>query len=255
MTGLGENLLNTDFVDMLGYLKGEVLYLSFSSNFTLWDKEIARRVINAQVDSVIVSIDGADKATFEAIRVGAEFERVLDNLQTLVRLEDELGARKPALAIRFVPTRLNIHQLPEMVELVSSLGVRDLRIPHLCTSDRTAYLTSKDSGGESPYKEALDIAERLGVRVSVEDYGGIKVTNCPRYSTSLYITSGGYVLPCCFILQVGPYEDVVQKFNLGNIHHQSVREIWTSAGYREFRRSMRAGSITEMCKMCPIYEQ
>jgi MoaA/NifB/PqqE/SkfB family radical SAM enzyme len=67
-----------------------------------------------------VSVDGACKATYERIRVGASWERLLRNIQLLV----SPPRRDYDISILFTIMRSNFHDLPAMREFANSLGVK-----------------------------------------------------------------------------------------------------------------------------------
>ncbi|MDF1799831.1 MAG: radical SAM/SPASM domain-containing protein [Planctomycetota bacterium] len=97
--------------------------LDLISNGMLLDEKRLRRVLPV-LSSLTISFDGGTKATFDHIRTGAKFERVLDNLATFRRLRNELGLRHQA-GLRFGVTilRENVAELPRIVELAHEYEV------------------------------------------------------------------------------------------------------------------------------------
>ena len=97
--------------------------LDLISNGMLLDEKRLRRVLPV-LASLTISFDGGTKATFDHIRTGAKFERVLDNLATFRRLRNELGLRGQA-GLRFGVTILheNVPELPRIVELAHEYEV------------------------------------------------------------------------------------------------------------------------------------
>ncbi|MBI5553658.1 MAG: SPASM domain-containing protein [Candidatus Diapherotrites archaeon] len=83
--GIGEALLNRSFLEMVEYAKQKGIYAWFSDNMTLLTEEIANRVLDAGVDLIVLSLDGATPETFEKIRVGAKRE---ENIMGNVLHED-----------------------------------------------------------------------------------------------------------------------------------------------------------------------
>jgi MoaA/NifB/PqqE/SkfB family radical SAM enzyme len=70
---------------------------------------------------IIVSCDGATKATFESIRHRSRFETILENLETIRRARLELGRGE----IEFLVTLqgLNYREMPMFIDLASRYGV------------------------------------------------------------------------------------------------------------------------------------
>lgn len=71
---------------------------------------------------MLVSIDGATKETYEAIRRGGHWENVLKNLSRLLKLRDEAKERF-YIQVNFTIMSLNLREIPEAVRLFSSLNV------------------------------------------------------------------------------------------------------------------------------------
>src|SRR5438067_647247 len=84
LQGLGEPLLAPDLMAMVEYAVERGISVGFNTNGTLLNRPWAERLVEAGVDWIHVSIDGATADTFESIRDGARFDRVVDNLRILV---------------------------------------------------------------------------------------------------------------------------------------------------------------------------
>src|SRR6266536_4720299 len=91
LTGIGESLMNRDFFKIVEFLKSRGVYVTLNDNFTLMTDKTARRIIELGVDQIFLSLDGATKETYEKIRAGANFEKVLQNARGLVRIKREMG--------------------------------------------------------------------------------------------------------------------------------------------------------------------
>ena len=66
-------------------------------------------------------------------------------------------------------------------------------------------------------------------------------TACIQVWRNFNVNWDGTVIPCCF--------DVDKKYVLGNVAEQSVKDIWTSDKFREFRK-MQAANKIDMCFNC-----
>ena len=62
-----EPFLNKDIVEIIRFLKGKRAVVEVISNGSVISESMARELIEAKLDKVIVSIHGATKATAEAI--------------------------------------------------------------------------------------------------------------------------------------------------------------------------------------------
>lgn len=128
LTGSGETLINPDLPRILEILTDtdHDCAVAFNTNGTLWTRERAQMIVDAKVDEIRFSMDGATAATFERIRVNAKFEKVLDGIRTLRSVRDAAGATRPKIAFSCNFMRQNIEELPMLVELAHEMGAVDL---------------------------------------------------------------------------------------------------------------------------------
>ena len=84
----GEPLLNQNIVDMIRYCKKNgAPYVELTTNGTKLSKELSAKLIKSGLDSIAISMDGFTKETYEAIRIGANFNDVKKNVRDLLELK------------------------------------------------------------------------------------------------------------------------------------------------------------------------
>ena len=89
----GEPLLDSRLEERIRYAKRKgVATVKIFSNGSLLDKTRARGLIEAGLDEIKISFDGACKEEFEQIRVPLKFDLVMDNIARLVELRDRLNS-------------------------------------------------------------------------------------------------------------------------------------------------------------------
>ncbi|MBX9652292.1 radical SAM protein [bacterium] len=100
-----------------------------TTNGTVWGPKV-ERVLESLPVAVAVSMDGITKETFEKIRINAKFERVRENLR---RFRDCRAKYHYETVINFTMSRMNWHELPNMLLFAEDEGVKlhvlDLYIP------------------------------------------------------------------------------------------------------------------------------
>jgi MoaA/NifB/PqqE/SkfB family radical SAM enzyme len=107
----GEPLLHPRVVDMVRYAKEKgIVEVQFNTNGQLLTEEKARGLIEAGLDRIIFSVDGATKETYEKIRRGGIYERLVNNIETLLRLKKEMKKKLPLTRIQFVEMKENMHE-------------------------------------------------------------------------------------------------------------------------------------------------
>lgn len=129
-SGLGEPLLTEDFWQYVECCRRyDVPHVGFITNGTLLSGENIKHALS-RADYIIVSIDGANKETFEGIRAGAGFERIISNIERLNYLRGDNKAA-PSLAFLTVLMNRNIKELPGIVGLAGKMNAEKVICQHL----------------------------------------------------------------------------------------------------------------------------
>jgi MoaA/NifB/PqqE/SkfB family radical SAM enzyme len=105
-TGGGEPLLQPHLVGWVSEASRAGCETGFLANGMLLTAEKCPRLMDAGINWICVSIDGATADIYGAFRPGASFEKVCDNLSALA--SRRLGGR-PGLTINFVLREANFH--------------------------------------------------------------------------------------------------------------------------------------------------
>ncbi len=122
-----------------------------------------------------VSFDAPSKATFEAIRNGSDFEKIVANLQTAIARAKALpDARRPVISLMTTIMRRNIEELPELVDLAVELGVDKVSCHHVHPFDEATKQDCLAHHGELAREcidRAVGRARTLGLPFSVDALG------------------------------------------------------------------------------------
>lgn len=107
----GEPTLDKRLPDRVALLKEHgIRKVTLSTNGQLLGESLAKALLEAGLDDIMVSIDGTTKEVFEGIRVGLDFHRVRENTLGLIRLRDE-GRYPLNIRVRMVIQEENSHQV------------------------------------------------------------------------------------------------------------------------------------------------
>ncbi|MBN2242248.1 MAG: radical SAM protein, partial [Acidobacteria bacterium] len=127
--GLGEPLSHPGIVDMIRRMKSIGCYVELITNGTLLDDSMSERLIDAGLDLLWVSLDGATPESYRDVRLGAALPEVLSNLTAFRssrwRKHRPVGLDlmlQPQLGIVFVAMKRNIRDLPAVFRLANQLG-------------------------------------------------------------------------------------------------------------------------------------
>ena len=112
--GGGEPFMRPDFLELMDYAQQKGMVTCISTNGTLLDKAISRRLDNKLV-YIQVSLDGATPASNDAIRGRGSFDKAVQALQYLRQNDIEVS-------INTVLTRRSFPELEQLKELAVSLA-------------------------------------------------------------------------------------------------------------------------------------
>lgn len=99
----GEPLINPLLPDMVQYAKEHgVLDVYFNTNAMLLDESMSKKLIKAHLDRISISIDGTEKAEYERVRLGADFDKLIHNLENLIKLKHKYHTTFPKIRIQTV---------------------------------------------------------------------------------------------------------------------------------------------------------
>jgi radical SAM protein with 4Fe4S-binding SPASM domain len=218
----GEPLMHMQFVEFIRLASDHGIYTQTSSNGQLLTEELCRQMVEAGLDRIIVSVDGADQESYEAYRKGGDLGRAEEGVRNLVRMRKELGTRSPRIILQFLVMRHNQEQVQAVRKRAKELGADKVWI-------KSVQLEYPESGDEF-------IPEDHSRYVKNEDgewqlKGRLK-NRCKRLWHTTVVTSDGLVVPCCF--------DKRAEFPLGDANGSGMDKIWRGKAYREFRKGVLA---------------
>jgi radical SAM protein with 4Fe4S-binding SPASM domain len=123
----GEPLARKDFFELAAYAKKRVGYLSIASNGTLITRDNARRIKDAGVDYVEISIDGATPAVHDSFRgIPGAFEKAIEGVKNSI--DEGIDA-----CIATVLHRDNLNELDKLLALTKQLGTRFMHFNYIPT--------------------------------------------------------------------------------------------------------------------------
>ena len=167
----GEPLFRKDIFELASYGRECGLRVALATNGTLVTKEVAKKIVDAGVRRVSISLDGADAATHDAFRgIPGAYTEALRGLRNL----KELGM---SVQINMTIARHNARQLPQVLELAKSLGADALHtfllVPVGCGVD----IAAEQMVAPEEYEEMLNWFYDQSLKGEIE----LKATCAPHY--------------------------------------------------------------------------
>lgn len=247
----------------------EVPWRYVITNGLLLDERLIEAFVRVPLHGFSVSIDAATAPTYERIRNGGRWDRLMANLRALQAAKRRAGSEYPRLTFNFVMMRSNLDELPALVRLAHELQAEGVSATHL-TSFEGLDLEDEQLHTEPERCNAVLAATRaealrLGIPVALPEPFDLGAS-APRVLKQdqpvgfLFPASARAGAPCPFPWQfvgIDPYGKVVPCGSwytqppMGDIRAQAFADIWDSPAWRELRSEHAEGELRPLCLECP----
>ncbi|MDZ7784574.1 MAG: radical SAM protein [Halioglobus sp.] len=124
----GKSLLHPLIFDMIEYVNGKNIATNMSTNFNRASDDKIDKLITSGLEYLILSIDGITQDTYAKYRVRGNVNKVLGNVEKLIRRRKELGSHTPFIEWQFIAFEHNAHELEAAREMAYSMGVDRFRV-------------------------------------------------------------------------------------------------------------------------------
>jgi radical SAM protein with 4Fe4S-binding SPASM domain len=230
---LGEPLLDKRIVDFIQYGAERNVKLEISTNSTILTEQRANDILRSNLYQIILSMDGATKETYEKIRRNADFDRVVTNITQFLKKKKEL-ASKVRVVLQIILMDETIQEVDKFInqwdEYRKSGVIDEFRIKRFSTWANQVEAIGNQAGEALRY-----YPEKEKTRIP-----------CLYLWESVVVLQDGRVTPCCF--------DYEGKLSLGNLHENTLDEIWQSQKYQDLRQHHLGGDFNNpLCQNCIEY--
>ncbi len=283
--GLGEPLSHPHIVDWVRRAKALGGSVELITNGTLLNEKLSHSLIDAGLDVIWVSIDGATPESYSDIRLGAELPNVIQNVSALRKMRPGGHHPRPVIGIAFVAMKRNIQDLPAVIALGKSLGAKRFMVSNVLPyteemMDETLYsgVLRNITYMPSPWLPLLkfprmDINEitqqafvdvlNSGCNVELAGYnlGGANDVCSFIESGSIAIGWDGGVSPCPPLLHnhisyLHGKERRSRKHIIGNIQEKNLQDMWLDPEYVAYRERVQSFAFAPCtpCGGCDLSE-
>jgi radical SAM protein with 4Fe4S-binding SPASM domain len=226
----GEPMLHPQF---FSFIRNSInTHTIVSTNGHFLSVENSERIVRTGLNKLIISLDGIDQNTYSVYRKSGEVDTVLEGIKNVSDAKRRCNSSLK-IEIQFLVNRLNENQIPQIRQFAdkvkASLNLKSMQIINkddigFWLPSRHRFRRYKMKNGEYVLKNSLP-------------------DRCARLWFNPVITWDGKVIPCCF--------DKNAEYVMGDLNHDSFREIWNGTKFRIFRKSILSGRhMNEICRNC-----
>lgn len=239
----GEPLLHKRIFDMVAYARDRRVSAKISTNLNVLNETRVADLVESGLDELVISLDGADQATYERYRSGGDLAKVLWGIRAVVTEKRRRRSARPWLTVRVLLHKGNEAALAQIRQLAWALGVNNVVVaPILVDLERPQDV--EDWLPADSRHSYYDYVSRTDKTVA-------RVRRCPFPWERMVISWEGGVSPCCWFDH--PAND------LGNVLRDGVTAVWNGRLYVSARGVFRGGRGPEktVCSRClgrPRYE-
>jgi len=283
--GIGEPLFHPKTIQWVREVKALGVKVELITNGTTLTARKSRELIDAGLDVLWVSIDGASPDTYSDVRLGSEFPNIVRNLKRLDKMRAPSHYPKPDIGIAFVAMKRNINDLPDVIKLGKSVKAKYFSVSNVQST--TAELQSEQLYDQTlnniVYLNApnlprlslpkMDFNERtrdalfkvfnsqLNIDFAGTNWGGGNDTCDFIESGTMSIAWDGNISPCWPLMHTHTsylHGNVrhSKKHVIGNVRERSLLDLWLDPDYLAYRERLHnfAFAPCTFCGGCDLSE-
>ena len=129
--GFGEPLAHPMIGDMVAQAKQIGARVELITNGTLLDEKRSQQLVDAGLDRLWVSLDGATPESYTDVRLAEALPEILANLVRFRKIALANAGRQTELGVAFVAMKRNIADLPALLRLSNQIGARYYLVTNL----------------------------------------------------------------------------------------------------------------------------
>lgn len=277
--GIGEPLVHPETENMIKMAKEIGARTQLITNGILLDKTRAHKLLEAGLDSIVISIDGTSPETQANIRSGADLQLIKKNIKYLRKLRAERKINKPEIGIEFVIMKSNVHELKNLRKLAFEIGASFIFLTNLLpyTEEmKDEVLYSFSISRSRPEERTVHRPEVYLPPTDLKKDIINSIINVTSYSSSIstpqvpfdigrgyckFVEEGsislrwdGAISPCIPLMHSYNYyvmdrKKHIQHFHVGNLKKDDLETIWYSSQFVDFRKKVKEFPFSE-CTQC-----
>lgn len=230
-----ESLMNPKLFEMISQAKAAgIIDVWLHTNANLLLPKVSKKLIDAGLTKINFSLDAATKGTYDKVRVGGNFDKVLRNIHTFLKLKVERNAHYLRTRVSFVEQEANIHEKRAFYEMWKDVPGLNL-------------ITFQEAIDFGPFETPDDDWNKPESELDAK-YSKEKPFYCSQPWEMPIIDVEGNINPCG-----SPVREHTKSFTLGNIlSGDTIEACWNGKKMKELRNLHDRGEWykSNMCRVC-----
>ncbi|MEI6985748.1 MAG: radical SAM protein [Rhodospirillaceae bacterium] len=210
----GEPLLIKNLKEQIREMKQRDIVISFNTNGLTLTEDIARFLVEMQIDSIFFSFDAVTPETLKKVRGVDKLDKIANNCEMMLRVRDEAKSTMPRIGASYTIQRDNEHEVEEFIKI---------------------------------WTKKVDVV-RVGYVFEDGGIWGIKLPEeripCSMLYHSLPIHFNGDASICCF--------DSYGYQIVGNVFKDGIKAVWHGEALSQIRHYHETGQwdMVPFCQNC-----
>ncbi|MEC9489682.1 MAG: radical SAM protein, partial [Halanaerobiales bacterium] len=276
--GIGEPLFHPQIAEMIELASNLGVKTQIITNALLLDQKKAEALLEAGLDSLVVSVDGTSPETMADIRSGADLKTVIENVRNFHSLRDK-KQKECEIGIEYVIMKSNVDELKDLRKLAFRMGASFIFLTNLLPytedmSDEILYSFSisrsqpeiRTEHRPEIYLPPTDLREDIirdlaAVGGKSSSISTTQVPFNPHRGYCKFVEDGsiavnwrGEVSPCIALmhsydLYIRDRKKKINKYSLGKITEQALSDIWQREEFKNFRKKVKEFPFSD-CTQC-----
>ena len=220
----GESLLHPDFLFMVDYLKMKTqAVIQLATNGVLMTPETGKYLLEAGMDFISFSVDAFKKETYERIRKGGDFEKVLGHIHGFLKMKHSGNHTKTQVQVSATQTDYNEAELFDFTRYWAQYADRVRIYPRHSENGKFGKISKNN--------DSSALTQRAP---------------CRKLFNDMVVYYTGDVAICNHDWNRG------RKGFIGNLNTKGIKEIWNGEAYTKIREkhNTRNWGQEPVCSLC-----
>jgi putative heme d1 biosynthesis radical SAM protein NirJ1 len=171
----GEPLLREDLFELIEHARNHKIRSTISTNGTIIDNDVARRIKQSGVGYVGISLDGIGSKHDEFRRTKGCFDKALNGIRNCREVNQKVG-------VRFTINSHNYNQLEDIFHLIKEEKINRVCFYHLVYSGRGSEMIKEDISHEES-RAAMDLI----MQKTVELGDNVEILTVDNHADTVYL--------------------------------------------------------------------